>query len=145
MRVIVSNSGRLRADLPVFANAAGPIIIFSTQLMPQAVRKSLAPVAEIFLFDKPCVNLKAALQILRDDYNVRRVVCEGGGTLLKALLKDALLDELHATLCPRIFGGLRAPTLTGMANDFLPTSAQLELLEMQVREAECFTRWKIIR
>ena len=53
-----------------------------------------------------------------------RIVCEGGAQVFRALLTANLIDELHLTFTPRIFGGQKAPTLTGLAGEFLPASSR---------------------
>jgi riboflavin biosynthesis pyrimidine reductase len=90
------------------------------------------------------VNLTEVLATLREDYGVKRLVCEGGPTLIRSMLVAGLVDEIHATLCPMIFGGRKAPTLTGIGGDFLPKSTPLRLVEMLPAEGECFTRWRVI-
>ena len=145
LRVIVSNSGRIAPTLRVFQTEGAPIIIFTTKKMPAATRDALAGVADIFLHPAPTVDLALVLAILRADYGVKRLVCEGGGTLLRAFAAADLLDELHLTICPRIFGGRDAPTLTGVTGKFLPKSTRLRLVEMKRAGDECFTRWSVIR
>jgi len=142
LRVIVSNSGRIRADLKVFQNDFAPIVIFSTEQMPVTHRRALEGKAHLHLCDAPVVNLPAALQILRREYAVRSVICEGGASLLRSLVSENVLDELYLTLCPLIFGGNGALTLTGPANDFLPQSVHARLLAMQTAGGECFLRYK---
>ena len=145
LRVIVSNSGRIAPTHRVFRSAGAPIVIFTTKKMPAKTRAALARVADIFLHPTPTVDLVLALAILRADYGVKRLVCEGGGTLLRSFAAADLLDELHLTICPRIFGGRGAPTLTGMAGKFLPKSTQLRLVGMRRAGDECFTRWRVVR
>ena len=113
LRVIVSNSGRIAPTLRVFKTPGAPIVIFTTTKMPAKTRNALAPFADIFIHATPTVDLALALAILRADYGVKRLVCEGGGTLLREFAAAGLLDELHVTLCPLVFGGRAAPTLTG--------------------------------
>jgi riboflavin biosynthesis pyrimidine reductase len=57
------------------------------------------------------INFRAALRWLRTKWGVRRMLCEGGGELNDALFRASLVDELHLTICPKIFGGGRAPTI----------------------------------
>jgi riboflavin-specific deaminase-like protein len=144
-RVIVSNTGRLNPDARVFTAPLPPAIVFSTRRMPTRTCTALAGVCDLFLHLADSVNLPAMLATLREDYRIKRIVCEGGGTLLKAMLALDLVDELHITLCPRIFGGAKAPTLTGVAGDYLPKSTQLSLAEMRPVGDECFTRWTVTR
>ncbi len=145
LRVIVSNSGRIAPTLRVFQSPGAPIVIFTTAKMPAKTRNAVAQAADIFIHPTPAVDLALALAILRADYGVQRLVCEGGGTLLRSFAAADLLDEIHLTLCPLIFGGSGAPTLTGVAGKFLPKSVQLRLVEMKRAGDECFTRWSVVR
>ncbi len=145
LRVIVSNSGRIAPTLRVFEKPGAPIVIFTTRKMPAKTRDALASVADIFIHPTPVVDLALALAILRADYGVKRLVCEGGGTLLRSFAAADLLDELHLTFCPLIFGGSAAPTLSGVPGKFLPKSTQLKLVEMKRAGDECFTRWSVVR
>ncbi len=119
LRVIVSNAGRLDPAWKVFRHPAPPPIIFSTTRMPSRVRASLSSLAELFLFESREVDLLAALRILRSDFSVKRLVCEGGGTLLRSLAALDLVDAIRLTVAPVVFGGKSAPTLTGRPGSFL--------------------------
>lgn len=143
LRIIVSNSGRIPPTLRVFEKDFSPIVIFSTTRMTQRTRTALARVADLWLHEGAAVNLPAMLATLRADYRVKRLVCEGGPRLFHALLAGRLVDEIHLTLSPRIFGGIAAPTLTGLAGDFLPRSTRCALREMEVVEGECFLRYRV--
>jgi 2,5-diamino-6-(ribosylamino)-4(3H)-pyrimidinone 5'-phosphate reductase len=143
LRVLASNSGRIPKNLRVFSTAAAPIVIFSTTQMASATRSRLARLADLWLHGSPHVNLAAMLATLRADYGVRRVVCEGGPRLFRALLDEQLIDEIHLTLAPRIFGGTGAPTLTGLAGEFLPRSTAFTLRAMEIIEGECFLRYRV--
>ena len=143
LRVILSHSGRIRADLKVFQRDISPVVIFSTEAMPEANRRALEKKAHLHLFDADEVDLPAALQILRRDYAVKSLVCEGGAGVFRALLAHHALDELYLTLCPLVFGGKDAPTLTGTAGEFLPRSVTARLVSMQAVGGECFLRYRI--
>jgi len=145
LRVVLSNSGRIDPALRIFQKPGAPIVIFSTRRMPASTRAWLSEKADLFLHETAAVNLPLALATLRADYGIKRLVCEGGGTLLRSFAAGDLLDELHLTLCPRIFGGRAAPTLTGLPGSFLPASVALRLVEMLPIGDECFTRWRVIR
>jgi len=145
LRVLLSNSGAIDPALPVFAKDFSPIVIFTTVRMPESQRGALAARADLWMHDGPSVNLPAMMATLRGEYGIKRLVCEGGGQIFRALLEAGLVDELHVTLCPRIFGGIQAPTLTGRAGDFLPKSAPLSLRKMDIVNGECFLQYRIKR
>ena len=137
--------GSVSAEARIFsADITPPPVVFSTRRMPTRTIQALAGVCDLFLHLADKVNLAAMLATLREDYRIRRIVCEGGGTLMHALLADGLVDEIHATLCPILFGGAKAPTLTGIAGDFLPRGTRLRLAEMLPAGDECFTRWRVV-
>ena len=145
LRVLLTNSGRIDPALRLFEKIFSPIVIFSTTRMPARTRAALAARADVWLHESTSVNLPAMLATLRTDYGVQRLVCEGGAQIFRALLTAGLVDELHVTLCPRIFGGERAPTLTGLPGAFLPASIPLTLKKMEVIGGECFLRYRVLR
>ena len=144
LRIIVSNSGRLSPALRAFEKNFSPILIFTTTKMPARIRAALAEKTDLWLHESATVNLPAMLATLRAEYRVKRLVCEGGPRLFRAMLAENLVDEIHLTLAPRIFGGRAAPTLTGLPGNFLPHSTRCTLREMKVVAGECFLRYRVI-
>src|SRR2546423_11275415 len=143
LRVIVSNKGRIDERLKLFQSDISPIIIFSTKRMPRKTQKTLAKKAELHLSDAEQVDLAAMLETLRNQYSVRTLACEGGPTLFRALLQEDLIDQLNLTIAPYMFGGARAPTLTGVNNKFLPASVHCSLIKMRTVDNECFLSYRI--
>jgi 5-amino-6-(5-phosphoribosylamino)uracil reductase len=148
LRVIISNEGRIDPSLKIFnADPAktGPILIFSTTRMPTRLQKILRQKATLHLSASKTVDLGWMLQQLLRDYGVRKVACEGGATLFRALLEADLVDQLNLTIAPFLFGGANAPTLTGLSREFLPRSIQCKLTDMRVVREECFLTYRIKR
>ncbi len=145
LRVIATNTGRLSPEARVFTSGLPPPVVFSTRRMSTRTCTALSGVCDLFIHLADAVNLAAMLATLREEYRIKRLVCEGGGTLLKALLAQDLVDELHLTICPLVFGGGKAATLTGIAGDWLPHSVKLKLAGMIPVGDECFTRWRVVR
>ncbi len=143
LRVLLSNSGKIQPEWRIFTQKFSPMVIFSTTQMPESIQSALANQADVWLDDRSSVNLHGLMRTLHEDYGVRRLVCEGGGQIFRSLLSAGLVDELHMTLCPRIFGGVKAPTITGLVGPYLPNAVSLKLREFRVDENECFLRYRI--
>ena len=143
LRVIVSNEGRIDPKLKIFQSDISPVIVFSTVRMPRKYQKSLREKATLHLSDARSVDLAWMLQQLRSEYGIRSVACEGGATLFRALLEEDLVDQLNLTIAPYIFGGAKAPTLTGLSKEFLLRSVRCSLTQMRVVGEECFLTYRI--
>ena len=143
IRIIVSNEGKIDNRLNIFQTNISPIVIFSTKRMPQKYQQALAQKAILHLSDAEHVDLAAALHTLRDKYRICTVACEGGPTLFKSLLERGLVDRLNLTIAPYMFGGAKAPTLTGLSREFLPASVHCSLIDMRVVGNECFLTYRI--
>jgi 5-amino-6-(5-phosphoribosylamino)uracil reductase len=143
LRVIVSNEGKIDDQLKIFQSNISPIVIFSTTHMPRSYRDALREKATLHLTKSRRVDLARMLQTLRSDYKVRLVACEGGATLFRSLLERGLVDQLNLTIAPYLFGGDKAPTLTGLSKEFLPASVHCSLTNMRVLGDECFLTYRI--
>jgi len=129
LRVVVSGSGSVDPALPVFAARCSPILVLTTARADTARLRRLAAVAdEVIVAGKEEVDFAAVLDDLRRHWGVRRLLCEGGGELNEALFRADVVDELHLTICPFIFGGRDAPTLAdGRGVDRLAAARQFRL------------------
>jgi riboflavin-specific deaminase-like protein len=143
LRVIVSNKGRIDDRLKIFQSDISQIIIFSTKRMPRKNQEILNKRATLHLTEGKQVDLGAMLETLRSKYKVRRVACEGGPTLFRTLLERGLIDQLNLTIAPYMFGGEKAPTLTGLSKEFLPASVRCSLVDMRTIGDECFLTYRI--
>ena len=142
LRVVVSNAGAFDPAWKIFQHRGSPLVVFSTTRMPQKIRSAIAPLCDLHLFESSAVPLRTALAILRSDYGVKSLVCEGGGELLRGLAAEELIDEIHLTIAPVIFGGAKAPTLTGLPGDFLPRPLEFRLASMKSLDGECVANFR---
>jgi len=137
-RAIVSNSGAMDPGWKVFQGGGTQVIAFSTRRMRSRLRAVISRLADLWIFDSTKVDLAAALYILRRDYQVRTLVCEGGPRLFRELLEIEAIDELRLTWTPLIFGGAKAPTLIGVPGQWLRQTIRCRLKEIKIHGRECF-------
>lgn len=77
----------------------------------------------------------------------KRVLVEGGPTLLTSFLKEDLIDEIFLTISPKIFGSEKDTTLT-LAEGYLFPPAQIKKFKLiSVKKAgdEVFLRYRVVR
>jgi 2,5-diamino-6-(ribosylamino)-4(3H)-pyrimidinone 5'-phosphate reductase len=112
LRVIVSGKGSINSNAEVFKHRFSPIIILTTGQVSKAKLRQLRALAdEVRVCDRREIDFRKAFCWLRRKWGVKRLLCEGGGGLNDALFRAGLVDELHLTICQKIFGGRNAPTL----------------------------------
>ena len=141
IRVIISNSGDLSADLNIFNHRFSPIVIYSTTRMPLSTQTELRAKAELHLSTLDHLSLKEVLNDLYETHQVRTLVCEGGPQLAKTLAELNVIDELFLTVAPLIAGGAGAPGILGAPATFLPSSRIYRLKSMKVEAAECYLHY----
>lgn len=146
LRVIVSGSGTVDPNAKLFQKRFAPIIVLTTERAGSVRLARLRGVAdEVKVCGATDINFVEALHWLRQKWNVRRLLCEGGGELNAALLDAGLVNELHLTICPKIFGGRTAPTLAdGTGSSSLEQATRLELKSAKRYDEELFLIYQVI-
>jgi riboflavin-specific deaminase-like protein len=135
LMVIVSGRLDLPWDAPLFAAGGGRVLIFTaSEAEPPETATSLRVVRHE---DK--VDITAALRHLREEHDVRALLCEGGPHLHDQLWAASLVDELFLTIAPRITGADAPRILEGAG---LPAIAELELAWLLEHEGELFARYR---
>ena len=140
LRVVVSGSGSINPEAEIFRHRFSPIIILTTGRVAERKLQRLRAVADaVTARGENEIDFRGAFEWLSEKWNVRRLLSEGGGELNGALFRAGLVNELHLTICPKIFGGRNAPTIadgTGVRN--LAGATRLKLKSLKRISDELF-------
>ena len=141
LRIIASGSGSIDPAAKIFKKRFSPIIILASKRVSQKKLAQLQKLTDdVHISGKTEVDFIATLRWLRKKWNVKRLLCEGGGELNDALFRAGLVDEIHMTFCPKIFGGRTAPTLSdGLGHKYLADASQFKLTSFFCKNTELFT------
>jgi riboflavin-specific deaminase-like protein len=145
LRVIVSGSGTVRPDAVIFKHRFSPILLLTCDRVSSAKLKRLRALADdVLVCGETQVDFAVALRWLRQKWKVQRLLVEGGGELNSALFEGGFVDELHLTICPKIFGGRHAPTIAdGRGAAYLSDAAALELKSFDRTGDELFVVYRV--
>ncbi len=135
---IVSRSGQIPTDIPLFAEPEARVIVFS----PRAIEfDGCAAQVEVTVLDAEQLTFTAALQRLRTEHAIDTLLCEGGPTVFSALLAEGLVDELFLTLAPKLAGGGKEPAITSGAE--LTTPCELAIQWLLERNGSLYVRYSL--
>lgn len=104
---IVSKSGRLERDMPVFTRTEVPPLVCTCSAAAEQTRRTLAGLADVVdcSIDDPDSVDPAAVLATVADRGLPRVLTEGGPMLFSSFVERGLLDELCLTIAPLVVGG----------------------------------------
>jgi riboflavin-specific deaminase-like protein len=135
---VVTRSGRVPTDIPLFQDAASTVVVYSAEPVDLADTPATVHVTHLHADD---FGMAPALRGLRADHGVRSVLCEGGPTVLGALLRERVVDELFLTVAPQVVAGEVA--LTIVAGAPLPEPVGLGLVWALESDGELLLRYSV--
>jgi len=134
LMVIVSGRLDLPWDAPLFTAGGGRVLIFTAS---EAEPPETATALEVVRHDG-FVNLAEALRQLRQERDIRALLCEGGPGLHAELEGGGVVDDLFLTIAPKLAGGEAPRIIEGE----LPQVAELELAWLLEERGELFARYR---
>ena len=146
LRIIVSRTGTVDPNAEVFRRRFSPLIILITRRASARRQRGLRALAdEVKICGAKEIDFRRALRWLREKWGIERLLCEGGGELNDALFRAGLVNELHLTVCRKIFGGRKAPTIAdGLGAPKLAGATAMKLKSMKRVGDELFLVFKAV-
>lgn len=103
--VLVSYDGNLSYREAPFQRKDQHIVLATTvHGVDQARSADCAATLDVLELGEKMVDLNRLVRILRSDYGVENLLCEGGPRVMGGMLKEKLIDEEFITLCPTFIG-----------------------------------------
>lgn len=135
---VVSGGLNLSPDLAMFHNPDLRVLLATAA---EGTIATGAPVEYLRAGDDSNeLDLAALLALLARDWQVERIVCEGGASLAADLLTHGLCDEVLLTVSPRLIGGLGR---CGVISDDLGLEVPLELVSTGSEQDWVFLRYRV--
>ena len=143
IRVVVDSNARIPAGASVLHKGEGKRIIAVSKAADERKVTEIRKYATVIITGEDTVDLAALMDEL-GSLGIRRVMVEGGGTLIGGLVKAGLVDEIYTFIGNIIIGGRDAPTLAD-GEGFLRESefCRLTLLEAHMIEDGILLHWAV--
>lgn len=143
MRIVVTRSGKVPLENRFFKDVPEKAYVLAPRNLHKNELKRLQSETQVIQTGEADVDLKEAMQILRQDYGIEHILCEGGATLNENMLRLGLADELFLTIAPKLKGGTEIPTIVGGVG-FPPGFAlPLTILSLYRNGDEVYFRYRI--
>lgn len=128
LKVTITGTGNLDPDWKFWHHGGDKLVLAVGHEATTKARANLGDLATVQSVAEEAV-WPAALDILGDEYAVKRLMVEGGGTVHTQLLEAALADELQLVIAPLLVGQFDAVRMLGPASYPGGPAARLRLLE----------------
>ncbi len=110
-RIVLDGNLRVSPRARIFDTRRFPTIIITSVNAPRNRKEEFVNIG-VEVVEVPSkgegVDLLKAMDILVNNYGIRSILVEGGGTTIWSFVNEGIFDELRVTLSPIIFGGLEA-------------------------------------
>lgn len=126
--VVVSQRLQLDFESKYFADASQRPIVVTCETAPADRVLAARKVADVVIAGESAVSPALMVEALVAR-GYRRLLCEGGPTLLAAVAADGVLDELCLTIAPMLVGGPSRRVLEGPLLDPASKIALTQLLQ----------------
>ncbi|MQL54755.1 2,5-diamino-6-(ribosylamino)-4(3H)-pyrimidinone 5'-phosphate reductase [Acidianus ambivalens] len=103
IRVIISNSLNFNINYKIFNTPPQTIIYTSNNSENKDIENKLKEKG-VIIRKLDNFNICNVMNDLESNFNVHKVMIEGGGKLIWSVIKENCFDELRVTISPRVFG-----------------------------------------
>ena len=145
VRIVVDSGARTPLDASLLHKGEGERIIACSERADQEKKAVLGRSATVLVAGRDRVDLPLLLTLLHER-GIRKLMVEGGGTLIAGLFSAGLVDELTCFVGNMIIGGRDAPTLAdgpGFIDEDI--FVRLSLSGMERMDEGVLLTWRVTR
>ena len=108
IRIVLDTNCRTPIDSQVVNNAAKTLIIIGKECNKKFLNN--VELIKCKIDEKGLIDLENLIQILKNK-GIKKLMIEGGSTVISSFLKSNLVDDIFVYVAPIIIGGINTPTL----------------------------------
>ncbi|RME05143.1 MAG: 2,5-diamino-6-(ribosylamino)-4(3H)-pyrimidinone 5'-phosphate reductase [Planctomycetota bacterium] len=129
-KVVVDSQARMPLGAKVLQGSAKCFVATTSSASLANIQKLQRASAQVIVCGESWVDLPRLLKILHSDWNIHKILLEGGGTLAYSMLCHRLVHEIRVAISPVIVGSRGGIALAeGKIVPSLEQAIQLQLIE----------------
>ncbi|MEM0302632.1 MAG: 2,5-diamino-6-(ribosylamino)-4(3H)-pyrimidinone 5'-phosphate reductase [Archaeoglobaceae archaeon] len=125
IKVIVDSKCRIPETAKVFE---GEVIVAVSKIADKSRVEKISRKAKVVVFGEEKVDLKSLMEYLYD-IGIKKLMVEGGSTLISSLLSQNLVDEIFIYYAPIMIGGAKSPTICDGSSFSFPLKIEIVSFE----------------
>jgi 2,5-diamino-6-(ribosylamino)-4(3H)-pyrimidinone 5'-phosphate reductase len=145
--VIMTNTGDLPLESNLVRDHRQDVLVLLSDSAEKGVESRLGRLAEIrrvpATAESGAIDVEKALEIMKSEYGIKVLLCEGGPTLIGALISANLVDELFVTIAPVLVGANTPEEPGTFLNHRQGDPIPLRLISSHAVGNELFLRYSI--
>lgn len=110
-RAVITRSGELSLTNRFFTDAPQRAIVLAPASLSSESREHIGTSAQVRIVGESGVDPAAAVRLLRQEFGIRYLLLEGGGSTNFDFLEAGVVDELFLSFTPKLKGGDHLPTV----------------------------------
>ena len=144
--VILTNTGDVPLESNLIRDHRQEVLVFLPESVENCAQRRLGRLAETRRVSETksgTIDVAKALAIMKSEYDIDILLCEGGPKLNRALIGANLADELFLTIAPVLVGANNTQAPRAFPQDRLGDTKPLRLISSQGAGDELFLRYSI--
>ena len=138
IRIVLDTYCRTPIDALVVNDAAKTLVVIGKDSNKKFLNN--VELIKCKIDEKGLIDLENLIQILKDK-GIKKLMVEGGSTVIGSFLKSNLVDDMFVYVAPMIIGGINSPTLVKNIDE----NINLKLVEIKKIDPGILLHYRLIK